>query len=102
MGKEKITEKKSSKYTKLILGVIFDLMGLISFVVPGVGEFTDVIWAPVAAYLVIRMYKGTAGKVGGAIALIEEGFPALDVIPTFTIMWIYTYIIKRKRPKKNV
>jgi len=97
MKKEKKVNVKSSKYTKLISGVIFDLIGLLSFAIPGIGEFTDVIWAPVAAYLVMKMYKGTAGKVGGFIALIEEGFPALDVIPTFTIMWIYTYIIKRKK-----
>lgn len=97
MEKEKTVNLESSKYTKIILGVIFDLIGLVSFVIPGVGEFTDVIWAPVAAYLVMKMYKGVAGKVGGFIALIEEGFPALDIIPTFTIMWIYTYIIKRKK-----
>jgi hypothetical protein len=34
---------------------------MLSFTVPLVGEFSD-IWAPMAAYLMTRMYKGTAGK----------------------------------------
>jgi hypothetical protein len=36
--------------------------------------FSDVIWAPMAAYLMTRMYKGTAGKVGGG-NFIEEIVP---------------------------
>jgi hypothetical protein len=39
------------------------------FTVPLFGEFSDVIWAPMAAYLMTRMYKGTAGKVGGVVTL---------------------------------
>jgi hypothetical protein len=30
--------------------------------VPTVGEFSDVIWAPIAAYLMTRMYKGLLVK----------------------------------------
>jgi hypothetical protein len=46
------------------------------FTVPLFGEFSDVIWAPMAAYLMTRMYKGTAGKVGGG-NFIEEIVPLL-------------------------
>jgi uncharacterized membrane protein len=45
--------------------------------VPLFGEFSDVIWAPMAAYLMTRMYKGTAGKVGGSGNFIEEIVPLL-------------------------
>ena len=41
-----------------------------------------------------KMYKGTKGKIGGIISFFEEIFPFSDIIPTFTLMWIYTYIIK--------
>jgi len=84
-----------NKYTKLIIGILFDLIGMLSFVIPGVGEFTDVIWAPISAYLIYNMYKGTEGKIAGMITFVEEIVPGLDVIPTFTITWIYTFIIKK-------
>jgi hypothetical protein len=40
------------------------------------------------------MYKGTAGKVGGG-NFIEEIVPLL-ILPSFTLMWFYHYVIKRK------
>ena len=44
----------------------------------------------------INMYKGNKGKIAAAITFIEEAMPGLDVIPTFTLMWIYTYVISGK------
>ena len=84
-----------SKYTLLILGVIFDAVGMLSFVIPGVGEFTDIIWAPLASFLIYKMYKGTEGKIGGLITFVDEIVPGLDVIPTFTLTWIYKFLIKK-------
>ena len=83
-----------SKYKKLILSILFDAIGYISYVIPGFGEFTDIIWAPVSAWLLINMYKGYTGKTAGAISFIEEIAPGFDVIPTFTLTWIYVYIFK--------
>ena len=88
---------KKNKYTLLILGVIFDTIGMLSFAIPGVGEFTDVIWAPLASFLIYKMYKGTEGKIGGLITFVDEILPGLDVIPTFTLMWVYRYIIKNQK-----
>ena len=95
--KDKIVrkEKKQTKSTLLVMSLLFDAIGMVSFVIPGIGEFTDIIWAPISAYLIIKMYKGTAGKVGGFVALLEEGLFGFDIIPTFTIMWIYKYVIKK-------
>jgi hypothetical protein len=87
----------STKKRNLFLGILFDAVGMLSFTVPMVGEFSDVIWAPVAAYLMIRMYKGTVGKVGGVIAFVEEIVPFTDFIPSFTLMWFYNYLIKKER-----
>jgi hypothetical protein len=87
----------STKKRNLFLGIFFDAVGMLSFTVPMVGEFSDVIWAPVAAYLMIRMYKGTVGKVGGVIAFVEEIVPFTDFIPSFTLMWFYNYVIKKER-----
>ena len=67
---------------------------MLSLLMPGIGEFTDLIWAPVAGWLMTRMYKGNPGKIAGLIAFIEEIVPGLDIIPSFTLMWLYTYIFK--------
>ncbi len=87
-----MTEHKNKKIRNLLLGLLFDAIGMLSFAIPGIGEFSDVIWAPVAAWLMTRMYKGKAGQAAGAIAFVEELVPGTDIIPTFTIMWLYTYV----------
>lgn len=85
-----------NKYKKLILSLIFDALGYVTFVIPFIGEFGDVIWAPASAYLMTRLYKGKTGKIAAVISFIEEAMPGLDVIPTFTLMWLYTYVYKGK------
>ncbi|WP_339919687.1 hypothetical protein [uncultured Flavobacterium sp.] len=96
MEKEVIEVNRNTKNKNLGLGILFDAIGMLSFTVPMVGEFSDVIWAPIAAYLMTRMYKGTAGKVGGVVTFLEEIFPFTDFIPSFTLMWVYNYIIKKE------
>ena len=78
-----------SKKQKLFLGILFDLVGMISYVFP----FVDVVWAPLSAYLMINLYKGNVGKVGGLISFIEEAIPGLDFFPSFTLTWCYVYLI---------
>ncbi len=84
------------KYKKLGLSLLFDGIGMLSYIIPGVMEFTDVVWAPIAGWLMTKMYKGNIGKAAGVFTLIEEALPGFDVIPTFTIMWVYTYVIKKE------
>ena len=81
------------KNRKLILGLIFDALGYVSFVFP----LFDVVWAPLSAYLMTKMYKGKEGKVAAVVSFIEEALPFFDVIPTFSIMWLYTYVIKTEK-----
>ena len=85
---------KQTKFRNLFLGLLFDAIGMLSFLIPGIGEFSDVIWAPIAGWLMTRIYKGKAGQAAGIITFIEELIPGLDIIPTFTIMWLYTYVFK--------
>jgi hypothetical protein len=89
-------DKTGAKTRNLFLGILFDAIGMLSFTVPFVGEFSDVVWAPIAGYLMTTMYKGTVGKVGGVVAFLEEILPFSDFIPTFTLTWIYNYVIKNK------
>lgn len=87
---------KEKKYKDLLWGLLFDGIGMLSFIMPGIGEFSDMLWAPMAAWLMTKMYKGKAGKVAGVIAFVEELLPGIDLVPSFTLMWIYTYVFKGK------
>ncbi len=85
---------RSYKWRYLLLGLLLDGIGMLSFVIPGIGEFSDVIWAPLAGWLMTRMYKGRVGQVAGIVAFVEELLPGFDFIPSFTLMWLYTFIFK--------
>lgn len=89
------------KYRNLILGLLLDAIGMVSFAIPGVGEFSDVVWAPIAGWCMTRMYKGKLGQTAGIIAFVEELVPGLDVIPTFTLTWLYAYIVSKKGCQKG-
>lgn len=88
--------KDSSKKTKLVLSILFDIIGMLSYIVPLFAEVTDIVWAPISGLILMYMYKGITGKVAGIIGFIEEAFPFIDFIPTFTLTWIYQYIIKKE------
>ncbi|MHA7844573.1 MAG: hypothetical protein ACX93I_14775 [Winogradskyella sp.] len=86
-----------NKYKILTLSILFDALGYVSFVFPPF----DFIWAPLSAYLMTKMYKGKEGKVAAVIAFIEEALPVLDVVPTFSLMWLYTFVFKSKTSVSN-
>jgi len=88
-----------SKRSKLIFGILFDLVGMASYIIPGIGEATDIGWAPIAGFLMTKLYPGKTGVAAGIITTIEELIPGLDIIPTFTITWVYVYLIKKEDPE---
>ncbi len=83
------------KYKKLALSIVLDLIGLITIF--------DIIWAPLSGFIMTRLYPGKKGKIAGIISFVEEILPGLDIIPTFTIMWFYTYVFsKREQPVMEI
>jgi hypothetical protein len=88
----------TNKYKLLILGIFLDAVGVVtsSWIIPAIGDFADIAWAPLSAWLMTRMYKGTAGKVAGVVTFVEEIIPFVDIVPSFTIMWLYTFVFKGK------
>ena len=82
-------------YKKLGLSIFFDALGYVSFIFP----LFDVVWAPLSAYLMTKMYRGRKGKVAAVISFVEEAMPFMDVVPTFSLMWLYTFVLK---PKETV
>ncbi|WP_442786970.1 hypothetical protein [Flavobacterium suncheonense] len=99
MADTQIQTKTDNKSRKLMLSILFDLIGYASYGIPLVTELTDIVWAPIAGFLLARMYKGTVGTVGGITVFVEELLPGVDFIPTFTLTWIYTYLIKKEGEK---
>ncbi|MBC7607024.1 MAG: hypothetical protein H7199_08720 [Burkholderiales bacterium] len=85
----------NTKTRDLLLGLLFDGIGMLSFTIPLVGEFSDVIWAPLAGFIMTKMYNGRIGRVAGIFTFLEEIMPFTDVIPSFTLTWIYVYFIKK-------
>ena len=86
-----------NKYKKLALSILFDAIGYITFLIPGIGEFGDIFWAPVSAWLMTKLYKGNSGKIAAGISFVEEALPGTDVIPTFTLMWLYTHVFSSEK-----
>lgn len=90
------------KYQNLVISLVLDAVGYLSFIIPGIGELSDVVWAPIAAYLMTKMYKGGKGKIAAGVTLVEEAMPGLDVIPTFTLMWLFTYVFVSDKSKNTI
>lgn len=77
-----------SRNKKLVLSILFDMIGMVTFL--------DIVWAPLSAYIMSKMYSGRKGKVAGIFSFIEEILPGLDFVPSFTIMWFITYVFQKE------
>jgi hypothetical protein len=84
--------KKYNKLVKLIISVITDSIGVLSYFVPVFGEFFDILWAFISALIVYNLY---GNRVFTVLNFFEEIFPFTDIIPTATINWFYNYYIKK-------
>ncbi len=74
-----------------------DLLGYASYALPFLGEFGDVVWAPVSGLIFYKLFGGWKGAMGGVFNFIEELLPGLDFIPSFTIMWIIKFVRKQQQ-----
>ena len=90
--------KATGKSPSLLLCLAMDMIGFASYALPGWGEFSDIIWAPLSAIIFYKLFGGWKGAAGGILNFIEEIFPGLDFIPSFTIMWILRRYGKNEKP----
>ena len=72
-----------------------DLLGSTTFLLPGLGEWFDILWAPVSAMLFFYSFGGKVGRIGSIINFAEEILPFTDFIPTFTIAYFYNRYFKK-------
>jgi hypothetical protein len=85
----------------LALCILLDAIGCLSYLVPFLGEFSDIIWAPLSGLIFYFLFGNKLGAMGGVFSFIEELIPGIDFIPTFTISY---FIRKREieRTKKSL
>lgn len=76
------------KIRKLALCLLLDAVGYISFTIPLIGEFSDILWAPVAAIISYKMFGAKRGKYTALTTFTEELLPITDIIPSFTLFCI--------------
>ena len=90
------------KYKKLAKCILLDAVGMVSFSIPVVGPFLDIIWAPVAASISYKMFGDKKGKYTSLITFVEEILPITDVIPSFTIFWFLFDFLGIGKEKSHV
>ena len=78
----------SLRQPSILLCVLFDFIGYASYSIPVLGEFADIIWAPVSGLIFFMLFGGWRGAMGGVFSFVEELLPGTDFIPSFTIMWL--------------
>ncbi len=79
----------------LIFCLLMDLIGSLSFFIPGIGEWFDIVWAPLSAFIFYKSFGGKVGRFGSVISFIEEILPYTDILPTFTIAYFYNRFKKK-------
>lgn len=71
----------------LALCILLDALGMATYLIPALGEFGDIVWAPISGFLFYKLFGGRFGLVGGVLNFLEEIIPWTDIIPSFTIAW---------------
>ncbi len=84
------------KQPSLIFCILMDIIGYFTYAIPLLGEFADVIWAPISGIIFYITFGGWKGTFGGLFNFVEELLPGTDFIPSFTIMWFMQYLSKKK------
>ena len=83
------------KQPSLIFCILMDIIGYATYAIPGLGEFADILWAPISSVIFMATFGGWKGAVGGVGNFLEEILPGTDFIPSFTIMWFIQNMQKR-------
>lgn len=71
----------------LAICMLLDAVGMMTYLIPALGEFGDIVWAPVSGFLFYKLFGGRLGLIGGVLNFLEEIIPLTDIIPSFTIAW---------------
>jgi hypothetical protein len=89
---------QKNELPNIALCILMDLVGMATYIFPALGEYADVVWAPISAYIFFKLFGGRMGKIGAVLNFLEEIIPFTDIIPSFTIAWF----IRSAEIKKQV
>jgi len=84
------------KQPSLLFCIVMDIIGYATYAIPVLGEFSDVVWAPISAIIFYTSFDGWKGGAGALFNFAEEIMPGTDFIPSFTIMWLWQKATNRK------
>lgn len=92
-------EFRSQRNRHLFFSLALDAIGMGSYVIPALAEVGDMIFAPIYAAAIFAMYRqrGLPSGIAAIAGFVEEILPTTDVIPSATLMWIYTYVLRKDR-----
>lgn len=93
---------KSHKKSLLLKGLLYDAIGMASYAIPLFGSVLDLVWAPIAAGKMRKMYPGKKGIIASGLVFLEEVLPGTDIIPSFTLMWLYTFVWKAEKEQSHI
>ena len=57
-------DEQQAKFTKLLVSILIDLIGVLTYAVPAIGEVGDLAWAPISALLIYKLYGN--GLIAGS------------------------------------
>ena len=77
----------------LALCIVMDVLGYVTYAIPGLGELGDIVFAPISAIVFYYIFGSWKGAM---FNFTEELIPGTDFIPSFTIMWVWKYFAGRK------
>jgi len=95
-GQERV-ESGELDLTSLYLCIFIDLIGDSSYLLPGVGETEDLIWAPISA-LLLSAALGSAQV--GTLDFVKEALPFTDALPVATLAWVLKNVYPDSGPAK--
>lgn len=82
--------------------LLMDFLGVAFLSIPFLGPFIEILFAPISAFVYMRMFGGVKGFFGGVFNFIEELIPGLDFIPTFTITWAVQYFRRQNETTLSI
>ena len=86
----------------IALCILLDLIGMATYFFPGLGEFADIVWAPISGFMFYKLFGGRLGMIGGVLNFLEEIIPFTDIIPSFTIAWFIRNNDIKKSEENNI
>lgn len=83
---------KISPLNQLGICLMLDLLGAVTYLLPAMGEFADIVYAPIQAYFAWQMFGGEKwGAIWTGVAFCEELLPFVDIFPSMTIGWFFKF-----------